>query len=42
VGLGLAAEERLLGFVYVGSIAATVPPAAPRMKREAAASDWQG
>jgi nitroreductase len=41
-GLGLPPEERLLGFVYVGSIAATVPPAAPRMKREAAASDWQG
>jgi nitroreductase len=41
-GLGLAAEERLLGFLYVGSISPTVPPAAPRMKREAAASDWQG
>jgi nitroreductase len=41
-GLGLAADERLLGFVYVGSIAPAVPPAAPRMKRENAASDWAG
>jgi nitroreductase len=41
-GLGLAAEERLLGFLYVGSVGPSVPPAAPRMKREAAASDWLG
>jgi nitroreductase len=41
-GLGLPPEERLLGFVYVGTIAAQVPPSAPRMQRAAAASDWTG
>jgi nitroreductase len=41
-GLGLPADERLLGFVYVGSIGPTVPPSAPRMQRAAAASDWAG
>lgn len=42
VALALPGDERLLGFLYVGSIGPSVPPSAPRMLRAAAASDWPG
>jgi nitroreductase len=40
--IGLKAEERLLGFVYVGTPAANVPESVARPSRQMFVSDWAG
>jgi nitroreductase len=40
--LGFAADERCLGFVYVGTIAASVSAPARRRERGGAVRDWDG
>ena len=40
--LGLAAAERLLGFLYVGSILANVPAPVPRALRGPLLGEWTG
>jgi nitroreductase len=40
--LGLAPNERLLGFVYVGSLAANTPGPVARAARDPFVSDWVG
>ena len=41
-GLGCNEDERLLGFMYVGTISAQVPKALARAARAAFVHDWQG
>jgi len=40
--LGLAADERLLGILYVGSISQEAPAPLARPDRDSYASEWQG
>lgn len=40
--LGLGAEEKLLGFLYVGSRTELAPPVPQRPARERYARDWEG
>ena len=41
-GLGCGADERLLGFIYVGTIGAVVPTAPERPSSSLCTSDWSG